>query len=654
MAKKSRKLMLEALEDRLTPTQWGVAWPNPGHLTLSLVPDGTSVGSGLSSNLFQTLNANAPTANWEEEILRAFQTWAVNANLNIGVVADGGQALGASGAVQGDPRFGDIRVAMAPLPSTTSLANTSGFDLSGSTWGGDMLLNSNYNFGVNGQGQYDLFTVALHEASHSLGIGDQTTDPTSATYAIYTGPRSGLSAADIAALQSIYGGPRSPDLQGNNSLANALSLSQPGQNVSADISSATDTQFYSFTAPASSGLLGGGTTSFTVQVNAAGTSLLEPVVTVYDASGNVVGSGAASDPLNNNVSVQISNAQPGASYYVQVAGASGSVFGIGGYQMTIQTAGAVPAASAASSSPTQVLNTSFATAQALSSIQVDVNSQGYTYLSSGAISTLTPQNYYKVVAPTLPVQGSEMLTVTASSTDASGLNSYVRVYDAWHNLLPSTVINNGNGTFTVQLTGITAGMSYYIQVSALAGTAQNVGAFALAAEFNNDAATTFTQLANATLTQSQIIGYQSMSVANSQMVEFSLAASANSWWVNSAVRMTVYDQNNNAVFTMVAFAGQPLSTSFVFLQSGSYTIRYNAATQTGAPLPTITTTLSTRVLSDPMNPVPIDPTLSGTGGTGISIGTSTGGGVGTLPLISPYSNPITNPPAVAPATLSLS
>jgi hypothetical protein len=227
------------------------------------------------------------------------------------------------------------------------------------------------------------------------------------------------------------------------------------------------------------------------------------------------------------------------------------------------------------------------------------------------------------------------------------------VYDAWHNVLPSTVINNGNGTFTVQLTGITAGMSYYIQVSALAGTTQNVGAFSLAAEFNNDAATTFTQLATATLSQSQVIGYQSMSVANSALVEFSLAASANSWWVNSAVRMTVYDQNNNAVFTVVAFAGQPLSTGFVFLQSGSYTIRYNAATQTGAPLPTITTTLSTRVLSDPMDPVPIDPTLSGTGGTGITIGTGTGGGVGTLPLISPYSNPITSP-TVAPATLSLS
>src|ERR1700674_3033016 len=113
---KSRKPTVEQLEDRLTPATWGIAWPNPGHLTVSFVPDGTQV-SGYHSNLFQTLGAAAPTSAWEDEILRALQTWAVNANINIGVVADGGQPLGASGAIQGDPRFGDIRIAMAPMLS---------------------------------------------------------------------------------------------------------------------------------------------------------------------------------------------------------------------------------------------------------------------------------------------------------------------------------------------------------------------------------------------------------------------------------------------------------------------------------------------------------------------------------------------------------
>src|SRR4029077_9269203 len=155
---KSRKLVLEALEDRVTPAGWGIAWPNPGHLTLSFVPDGTSV-SGNPSNLFQSLNASTPTAAWQQEILRAFQTWAINANINVGVVADGGQALGTSGAVQGDSRFGDVRVAMALQPSNTDVADTSPYDLSGSTWSGDMVFNSRYNFGINGAGQYDLFSV---------------------------------------------------------------------------------------------------------------------------------------------------------------------------------------------------------------------------------------------------------------------------------------------------------------------------------------------------------------------------------------------------------------------------------------------------------------------------------------------------------------
>src|SRR5205807_2863276 len=179
------RLVLEQLEDRLAPAIYGTPWPDPEQLTLSFAPDST-LGGISASNLFQTLNAVAPTSTWEREILRAFQTWAINANINIAVVPDGGQPLGTSGAAQGDPRFGDIRIAMAALSSTTDLADASGYDLSGSTWGGDVVFNSGYNFGINGSGPYDLYTVALHEAGHVFCFGDETTDPQSADYAFYT------------------------------------------------------------------------------------------------------------------------------------------------------------------------------------------------------------------------------------------------------------------------------------------------------------------------------------------------------------------------------------------------------------------------------------------------------------------------------------
>ena len=75
------RLVVEQLEDRLAPAIFGTPWPDPGHLSLSFAPDGT-LGGISASNLFQTLNAVAPTSTWELQILRAFQTWAQYGNIN--------------------------------------------------------------------------------------------------------------------------------------------------------------------------------------------------------------------------------------------------------------------------------------------------------------------------------------------------------------------------------------------------------------------------------------------------------------------------------------------------------------------------------------------------------------------------------------------
>src|SRR5262249_36585811 len=159
-------------------------------------------------------------------------------------------------------------------------------------------------------------------------------------------------------------------------------------------------------------------------------------------------------------------------------------------------------------------------------------------------------------------------------------------------------------------------------------------------------ATTFSQLGTGTHTQSTYVTYQSLTVTQSQLVEFSLSASVGTSTVASAVRMTIYDQNNNAVFTTVAFAGQPLSTAFAFLAAGNYTVVFNSATQLGNPLPDLTWTLGALSLSNPLDPTPIDPTLNptGSGSTGLTLSPSTGGAVGTLPVISPYSGPTTTGP----------
>src|SRR5436309_3512112 len=76
------RLHVESLEERATPATFGVAWADARHLSLSFAPDGTSV-AGQSSTLFAAMDATAPTATWEKTILEAFQTWAVQANINL-------------------------------------------------------------------------------------------------------------------------------------------------------------------------------------------------------------------------------------------------------------------------------------------------------------------------------------------------------------------------------------------------------------------------------------------------------------------------------------------------------------------------------------------------------------------------------------------
>ena len=75
-------LGIERLEDRAVPAVWGNAWADPGQMTISFAPDGTDV-NGAKSQLFQELGGLG-TSTWQSEVLRAFQTWAVHANVNIG------------------------------------------------------------------------------------------------------------------------------------------------------------------------------------------------------------------------------------------------------------------------------------------------------------------------------------------------------------------------------------------------------------------------------------------------------------------------------------------------------------------------------------------------------------------------------------------
>jgi hypothetical protein len=565
----------ETLEDRSLPSTFNIPWADPNHLTLSFARDGAATALGTNS-LFQSLGQIGTTAAWQREILRAFQTWAANANIDIGLVPDGGQAFGALGAVQGDSRFGDIRVGAAPL-SPGVVANTSPFSWTGTTFSGDMVLNAAKPFALGARpGAFDLYTVALHEAGHTFGLADQSADPTSVMWAWYEGLVSTLSAADVKAIQSLYGA-RTPDAfdlsTDNNARSRADSLprvSGTGQLLAAaDLTTQSDVDFYKFTAPALTASLSG----VVVRLKASGISLLTASVTVYDSAGRVVGSAVSTDPLNNDLTVQFRPGLLGGTYYVKVDGAGNGVFDVGGYKLAVDFLSVGGLLAPLTNTVGAVLdghtNDLLATALNLSPPATHDSRFDATYRD--AIEDAKDVDTYKISTNKFPAGSPVTLNVMAWGLDATPVNPRIRVFDANGRPVAFQVLANDDGLFSVQVVDAVAGQ-YYVQVAARnPGGAGNTGSYFLAADFNTSAPITYDGVAAGSV-RSGVTSTGTLTLADAGLFQFALAA--DSTVPGSAVTMTVYDENGNAVFSLTSIAGQPTATTVRYLNAGTYTVRY--------------------------------------------------------------------------------
>ena len=600
------RLSLEQLEARDLPATWGLAWPNPQHITVSFVPDGTAIGSS-QSNLFRTLNSQAPTSVWETTILQALQTWAANTNINLALVNDGGQPIGTAGYIQGDPRFGDIRIAAEPLGSAV-VAITSPFDLVAGTRSGGIILNSS-DFGSASAGLYDLFTVVLHEAGHSFGFPDETTDQTSVMYAQYNGVRTGLSSSDITQIQSLYGGPRTPDIwegaSGNGTLATAATITTP--NIAADITVPGETDCYEFVVPSyfSYGM--------TVEVQTSGISLLTPSLTVYNGMQQVITSASSTNPLSNDAVAYVNYLMPGQTYYFQVAGARSDVFGVGSYRLKLFSGMVSPLMIAnydtainntgpttpqPDSNPNGILSTAVSLEQTLY-----IGSQGFNRAVIAGLWNSTDVDFYQVVAQPTASGAASAMVVTVSAINGSTLLPHLTIFDASGNLVNASILVNDHGTYLVQVPGATPYATYYVEVSADPFAGTNVtGNYLLGVDYLA-APIVLSQFATNALSGTSNQDFYSMSVPISQITHFVLSGSDQNSTVATAVRMTIYDQNGNIIFAIDANAGQTVSAN-VFLQQGTYTVRFVAATIDGSALSPFTYTLIGETLTDPMDVLP--------------------------------------------------
>lgn len=336
--------VLEQLEDRTVPYALsGYKWAVP-NVSASYLPDGTPTG-GSTSNLFATMDARTSTADWQREIARALQTWASVSTLNFHFVADGGQPSGTSGLIQGDSRFGDIRVGARALSTTSSYVAYTYFPYTTTTWGGDITLNSTQTFNVGTK--IDLYSAVLHEVGHTLGLGHSGV-PGAVMYPVYQGVLGGLTADDIAGIQAVYGA-RRPDAYdvraSNDSLSSATPLTLDGSGAAtsmADLTTLADVDCYRFTVPTG---FGG---SWTISMDAHGLSLLSPMLSVYDAAGNLVARASAGSAYATAAMVTLTGLVAGQTYTVVADGATADVFGMGAYVVSVKPTGTLPATDATS------------------------------------------------------------------------------------------------------------------------------------------------------------------------------------------------------------------------------------------------------------------------------------------------------------------
>lgn len=616
---------VELLETRTAPATYGIPWSNPGHLTLSFAPDGTPIAAHYNqlADLLDPPFGYDRTA-WQREAVRALQTWAVHANLSIGLRADDGTPFGLPGRLQGERGFGDIRLAAHQMtPEVYSLAVPPDPFLSG-TLAGDIFLNSAANLTPD-----NLFPILLHEAGHVLGL-EHSDNPASPMYAHFNRITQ-LTEDDVLAVQALYGARAGDRHEPNNRRQDAAQISWRGilplylgltpLVAYGDRTTPADVDYFWVEPP----LLYTGPVTFRLQT--AGLSFLAPHLAVYDASGRLLGRSESAGVFGGTVSVRIPAANPLGRYYVQVDGPADSLFGIGRYGLSVSfddrriigdefladvLRGPLELLTRENDFdklflyPFQVLfnddlgtNFSFATAERLDGVPGYRAQTRYEKLASLARGDV---DFYRVRA----AAETNVLTVTLAAPDYNGLVPAVSVFDAAEQYVPAQVLLNGNGTYTVQAAGLNPGADYFLVVGAPSRNSGAAGNYLLMADFGRTTAG-LDELVAGTLDERRPQGEYSLYVGQSQLFQFLLSTGTAEPPGNAWVSMELRDVEGNVLFRLSAWAEESASASSLFLVPGEYRARFTAGAA-GAP-PALPYRLRGRSLTDPVGPVVDDSSM---------------------------------------------
>lgn len=607
----------EHLETRKLLAAFGAPWPNARDLSISFPADGVSVAT-FENVIHEELDAVTTRDNWQELVLRAYQTWAIHADVNVALTADHDLGFGTPGLSNQDPRFGEFRI--GAFPQTGVLANSLPFQSVAGTWSGDILLNSQETFvyhdweenlppdpTIDPNGARDLFSVLLHETGNTLGIAD-TSISSAVMFGHYAGPKGLLTPEDIGWLQDLYGVRTDPYEQvDNGQLGLATFIPTPINfdpeidtlDLRASILNFNDSDFYRV-APVA------GQSEVTFSVNAVGVSLLVPKIEVYDENGVLLVQQVSASVFENNVSVTIHGLTNSGDLNVRVSAASDDIYSVGDYRLVVDYRSAAiretdPVAGLFNAG-IESLGTNFLLADNESGLNDNIltaialaSADGYepnsVYEMQSSVSNASDVDLWKITSPS---QVDGRLVVTVASVGASSPDLRVQIVDANGQSVGAHGRLRSDGTWVLEVAQPEVDTEYLVRISVDPNSAVGVGNYVASAEFASYAAQ-MNQFVTGGVSSGldDIVLWTSL---KTRLYRFDLTASGGE--STEAVRIIIYDAVTQDVRLAFASPSGTSRTAFAMLPEGDYIIRISAISQTGVSVNEIAYELLADGISD--------------------------------------------------------
>ena len=594
---------LEDLESRVLLTVSPLLWANDGQISISFAPDGTDI-AGQESKLFETFDAIESQAEWQTAVLRAFQTWSDHIAVDFGIVSDSGSPLGVSGSRTADDRFGDIRIGAIELASDVAAVSiTDSAALSG-TWTGDIVFNTNSNI----QTIDNLYSVALHEVGHLLGL-THTESPSSVMHEHGRLDHIDLSEEDISEAINVNG-KRLPDQYespvSNDSIIDATLLSPIEKGfdagatpivVFADLHDENDVDVFKIESRIRTRSDRGRPEDYrgpmSIHLQTSEISLLSPSLTLVDRNGQELGLARSSSVGGATLSLLVDRIDPREEYYIQVkSSGTAPAFAIGSYSLTVsydellQTS--IDEFSDIVTNPIRGLsqeqihqlmlgrdydsfpgeNDSIPRAERLvARPEFEFNTYFQEY---GTISNESASDFYRFSTPNLR-ENEAVMTTFVRSLDAGQLIPQVNIYDVQQNVVESRILANGGGELILQ-TELQANTNYFAEVT-YADRLFAEGNYSINLSFGHESVPLDTFLATdveiGTSVQSRLF------IGQTQLFHFAFELQSEKIAEDYAL-MRILDQSDNTIHQIATRSGDVRSSSAVLMRPGTYRVVFDS------------------------------------------------------------------------------